>query len=151
MNRELDTVPASDAELFDMLHSLFGIGDFDDSKDILWFRFRMNEIGKLKALRRKRRISLADMALTARYCRRIGEPIDAGWRLCGFIADAKREARRIAVPELTRDVAEAVALERSLPVPDESWIQRLLLARGPHRADVLDEYRQGARRQVPST
>lgn len=143
MNRELDTAPTSDAALFDMLHSLFGIGDFDESADVPWWKFRINEIAKIKAIRRKRNISLADMAMTARYCARHGELVGQSWRLCGFIAEAKREARRIAVPELSAEVTKAIATERALPGPGSvQWVERLLLARGPHRRDVLDEWKR---------
>ena len=141
MNRELEAHPKTDAALFDMLHSLFGVGDFDDSGPVPWFKFRMTEIAKLKAIRKHRGITLADLAMTARYCLQHKERVDQTWQLCGFIADAKREARRIAVPELSKQVSAALECERTSPGPDSStWIERLLLTRGPFRREVLDEW-----------
>lgn len=142
MNRSFDTVPTSDAQLFDMLHSLFGIGNFDEQSE-QWFRFRINETAKLRAIRGRRGISLADFAMTARYCRRQRLMISDSWQVCGHIADAKREARRIGVPELSREVAEAIASERALPGPEaDQWVERLLLARGPARREVIDQWKR---------
>ena len=139
MNREMETKPANDAALFDMIHSLFGVGDFDDSEP--WYKFRLREIAKLRAIRKAHGISVAEMATTAVYCKRHGEVIKQTWQLRGFIADAKREARRIAVPELSAEVSAALEQERALPGPDSAtWIQRLLLTRGPFRRGVLDEW-----------
>lgn len=153
MNRELEAQPKTDAQLWDMLHSLLGVGNFDDSGSDPWFHFRMTEIAKLKAMRRKRRISLKELADVARYCVQHGERVDASWQLCGFMADAKREARRIAVPELSKQVSEALACERTSPGPDSpTWIERLLLTRGPFRREVLDEWlknRKSNNKEIP--
>ena len=144
MNHYLDAQPKNDAELFDMLHSLFGIGDWNE--DMPWWRHRATEIAKIRAIRRRRQISIADFAMTARYCVRNREKITESWQLCGFIADAKREARKLAVPELSRQVSEAIASERALPGPDSAtWIERLLLTRGPYRQVVLDQWRETRR------
>jgi len=150
VNRALEVQPKSDAALFDMLHSLFGIGNFDEDA-VQWFQFRMREIAKLKAIRKRRSITLADYAMTARYCQRHQEQVKESWQLCGFIADAKREARRIAVPELSQEIHAALEAERALPGPDSAtWIERLLLTRGPFRRDVLDEWKQ-SRTATPVT
>ena len=148
VNRQLEAQPKTDAALFDMLHSLFGVGDFDDS-DQQWFKFRMREIAKLKAIRKRRSITLADFAMTARYCHRHHEQVKESWQLCGFIADAKREARRIAVPELSQEVHAALEAERALPGPNSAtWVERLLLTRGPFRRDVLNEWKQSREQAV---
>jgi hypothetical protein len=141
--------PKSDAELFDMLHEIFGIGDFDETGAVPWFRFRIAEIAKLKAIRKRRSITLADYAMTARYCHRHGERVKESWQVCGFIADAKREARRIAVPALSLDISAALEAERALPGPDSAiWVERLLLTRGPFRRDVLNEWKQSREQAV---
>lgn len=135
------TDPTSDGQLLDLLHAAFGVGDFDEAGDVPWWKFRMIELAKLKAIRRRRNISLADFTLAIRYCQRHQVQVSASWQVCGYIADAKREARRIAVPELSAEVNRAIHAERTLPGPDsEAWIERLLLARGPFRRDVLDEW-----------
>jgi hypothetical protein len=143
VNRALEAQPETDAQLFDMLHSLFGIGNFDDSGVEQWWQFRIREIAKLKAIRKRRGISLADLAVTARYCHRHHEQVRESWQVCGFITDAKREARRLAVPALSQEVRDALELERALPGPDSAaWVERLLMTRGPFRRDVVDLWKQ---------
>jgi hypothetical protein len=149
VNRQLEAQPKSDGALFDMLHSLFGIGNFDEAGSVPWFRFRITEIAKLKAIRRRRSITLADYAMTARYCQRHHEQVKETWQVCGFIADAKREARRIAVPELSQEIHAALETERALPGPDSAaWVERLLLTRGLFRREVLDEWKQSREHDV---
>lgn len=149
VNRQLEVQPKTDGALFDMLHSLFGIGNFDESGSVPWFRFRMTEIAKLKAIRKRRSITLADYAMTARYCHRHHEQVKESWQVCGFIADAKREARRIAVPELSQEIHAALEIERALPGPDSAaWVERLLLTRGLFRREVLAEWKQSREQAV---
>jgi hypothetical protein len=149
VNRQLEAQPTGDGALFDMLHSLFGIGDFDEAGSVPWFRFRIVEIAKLRAIRKRRSITLADFAMTARYCHRHHEQVKESWQVCGFIADAKREARRIAVPELSQEIHAALEIERALPGPDSAtWVERLLLTRGLFRRDVLNEWKQSREQAV---
>lgn len=138
-----------DAALFDHLHTLFGIGDYDDDDPKPWFRFRMLEIGKLKALRRKRALSVGDLMLAADYCNKRCIRISASWQLIPHISIAKREHREWLAGQLERELAAVVAHERSLPDPDESWISRLLLARGSIRQDVLNQYREAHHADLP--
>jgi hypothetical protein len=138
-----DWEPQTDAELFDLLHRRLGVGDFDESGQVPWFRYRMTEIAKLKSMRTRRSISLADFALTARYCFWHHIKIEATWQLCEHVAAAKQEARANVVTELATQVWEALAVERTSPGPDSStWIERLLLARGPFRRDVLNKWNE---------
>lgn len=136
----LSREPANDAQLFDMLHSLFGIGDYDDSKQ-QWFEFRMKEIAKLKAIRRRRQVLIGSLALAARYCVYNKISISESYELCQHIDDARRDARRRAVPEITAEIARAVQAERRRHGADsKEWIDRLLRARGSYRREVLDEW-----------
>lgn len=130
--------PTNDAQLFDMLHALFGIGDYDDS--VHWYRFRMLEITKLKAIRKRRQIPLRDMACAARYCYVHHVQIHQSYELCVHIVVAKRDARRRAVPDLDRDIELAVTVARDRG--EGEWASRLLRARGALRQEVLDEWRQ---------
>jgi hypothetical protein len=151
-SRKMMKEPKTDAQLFDMLHELFGIGNFDESGSVPWFRFRITEIAKLKAIRKRRSITLADFAMTARYCQRHQEQVKESWQVCGFIADAKREARRIAVPELSQEIHTALEIERALPGPDSAtWVERLLLTRGLFRREVLDEWKQSREQAAVTT
>lgn len=137
MSRYLHAEPATDAALFDMLHALLGVGDYDDSADVPWFKFRMVEIQKIKVLRRRRGVSLGEFALAARYCYRRRIPVRRSWEVCGYIPAAKKQARASRVSDLAASIATAVENERSRADCDERWVGRLLRAQGPARAEVL--------------
>jgi len=136
-------MPKTDAELFDMLHSIFGMGNFDEMGGVAWFKYRMNEIGKLKAIRKRRQVTLTDLAEAARFCHRHREHVGEMWHLCSFVPAARREAAANRVPDLTLQVEAAIACERALARPvSDAWLSRLLQARGPARKDVLQEWNQ---------
>jgi hypothetical protein len=142
VSRHLLVEPKTDAALFDMMHALLGVGDFDDSGEVPWFKFRMTEIQKIKAMRRKRCISLAEFATAARYCYRRRIPVRHSWEVAGFLDASRKEARAMRVSNLSQEVAEAISNERSRAEPDEAWIRRLLLARGEFRRELLDTWAQ---------
>jgi hypothetical protein len=134
--------PPTDGDLFDLLHRLFGIGDYSDDDKLPWWRFRILEIGKLKAMRRKRRLTVADLMVTAYFCDAHNFHIAAPWQLVNYLPAAKHNQQEWRDHQLERDVAEAIAYERALPEPDYVWADRLLLARGKHREELLAEWRQ---------
>ena len=140
MNPFLLVEPEDEAQLFDMIHGLFGVGDFDDSKDIPWWKVRRAEISKLRGICRKRQISLADMALTARYCYRQRKRIQQSWQLTSYISDAKKDLRNRKIGDLDRLVDEALTEERFRDDTSTEWVGRLLRARGAYRRRVLDEW-----------
>ena len=142
MSRHLFVEPKRDAQLFDMLHGLFGIGDFDDSGPVPWFKFRMVGISKMRAIRKKRQLSFPALAMAARYCYRRHIPIKGVWELVAFIVPAAKAAGRDRVSPLGVEVREAVANERSREDPSPEWVDRLLRARGEFRRDVLDQWEQ---------
>lgn len=145
MNRYLAMEPQTDAELFDMLHGLFGIGDFDEDDERPWHRFRITEISKIKAMRTKRHISLADFALAARYAYRHRMKINNSWQLPPQILEARREAKATAVSDLSQEIQAAIDAESSSGRPDsEWWVERLMRAAGPYRREVLDEWLEHA-------
>ena len=137
-NRHLLAQPTTDAELFDMLHGLLGIGDFDES--VPWFKFRMTEIRKLTAMRKKRRITVKQMAMAGKYCYRHRVAVRESWELRAFIVPAAREAASTRVSELAQEIRSAVENERSRPDPSTAWIGRLLRARGDYRREVLTQW-----------
>lgn len=138
------TIPSQpgDAQLFDQLHTLFGIGDYNEDDGRPWFRFRMLEIGKLKAMRKKRGLTIADLMTAAEYCDRRDIKITAPWQLIGHLFEAKRERRQWEQKAFDREIDDAVVCERSLADHDQTWVDRLLLARGPYRKEVLEQWRE---------
>jgi len=138
VNRYLEVDPSSDAELFDMLRAMFGIGDWMDSDERPYHRFRMVEISKLKALRGKRRIRVEQMVVAARYCFRRRIPIKAPYQLVSYMGEAMYQRSLEQRAELGTRMSQAANDARRLG--QEQWAQRLLLAQGAARQGVLDEW-----------
>lgn len=149
MNRPLDAHPTSDAEVFDMLHSLFGLGDYNDDDDKPWHKYRMVEISKIKAIRLKRRWSFGDFAMVARYCHRHRIPIAKTWDLVPQFGHAKVEL--VADIRTRRDdrVTQAVAMERQLHAEGyEQWVAWLELSSGRGREELLEEWAEFRKRTL---
>lgn len=141
------TDPINDGALFDMLHGLFGIGDFNDStEDQRWFQHRIREIVKIKAIRKRRSITVHDFALAARYCFNHQLPIHESYQICAYVLDAKREKRLRLVSSVAQEVDKAVEIERAKAEPDQQMIDKLLRARATGRQVVLDEWRESHRK-----
>jgi hypothetical protein len=141
VSRHLLTEPKSDAQLFDMLHGLFGIGDYDDASDTPWFKHRMTEVIKIKAIRRKRQVSLREWALAARYAYRTKAPIRQSHDVLFYLDKARKEQRTARVSDLGQQIADAITNERSRgDDASEAWVRRLLLARGDYRRELLQEW-----------
>lgn len=112
--------PETPAELFDLCHELFGIGDFDDDAKAgtPWFKVRGTEIAKLKAIMTARRIEARSMGIAAYFCSTRGIPIKATWELIDHITpalievQAQRRAEAIQDAEDRLNHAIAVALEQ---------------------------------------
>lgn len=132
--------PVTDADLFDLLHRYFGIGDYEWMLDEdPWHKVRMREVAKIKAIRRKRNLRVEDVALLADYCRRHRKRIGKAFDLLEWWPYAVRERtaneRFRTDPELER----ALEIERARPDGTE-WVDRLLRARGPGLRVALDRW-----------
>lgn len=143
-NRYLDMQPRTDAQLFDMLFGLFGIGDYTPGDERPWHRFRMVEISKIKALRRKRRITIDQLTLTARWCYRRRIHITSAFGLTEHIGEALRE--RTLATRHALDERMAAAADRARDLGEADWAQRLLLAQGAYRQPLLDAWREHQQR-----
>ena len=62
--------------------------------------------------------------------------------MISHISIAKRYQREGLGGKLGRALAVAVAHDRAWPDPDQAGVDRLLLARGSIRQDVLNQYRE---------
>lgn len=141
--------PETDAQLFDMLHGLFGFGDFEEDGSEPWHHFRMVEISKIKAIRKKRRWTIPDFVLVARHCADTGVRIDRVWDLLAHYAAAK--AADVANARLRREerVREAIAAELASGLPDSAaWVQRLELSTGRGRLELLEEWESTRQRTL---
>lgn len=142
MNR--DHLPETPAELHDLLQTMFGIGTYDDiASPMPWFRARMTEIAKLKAMLRKRRTTIAEVAVAAWYAHDKGLPVPGAWRLFELIPEAKRAAR-----ETDRTDRESGRLNRrnnavieAMEANEQAWADRLISASDRDIDAVLDQWR----------
>lgn len=133
--------PTNDAELFDLLHQLFGIGDWDadlDSKP--WHKARIAEIGKIKQIRRKRRYSIEDFAYLAQFCYTHHRRITKTFDLLEHWPDALRERTRNARSRIDDEIQAALELEQQRPDGQE-WVERFMLAQGAGRIAALTRWK----------
>jgi hypothetical protein len=132
---------ATDATVFDTLHRLFGVGDFDGD-DSTWPKWRMGQIARIKAYRLKHKVDPFELVEAAHYCRRRNVWIKAHWELYEHLPALNRE--RLQKAELARRadfedaMADAIAIEADKP--DSLWLGRLVRASGPARQEVYDAW-----------
>ena len=141
--------PANDAQLFDRLHALFGFGDWTaqppvDSDGELaaggvpWWKFRGIETAKIKAMRRKRGLSLAELHVAALYCRAHDITVPGpGW-LSTHVRDAWVwwDERVVAGVDAGGEADWEAAVHQEVGNPDPTWRDQLLRASPEMRAEV---------------
>lgn len=133
--------PKTDADLFDLIHQLFGIGDWDADIDKQpWHKVRMTEIGKIKAIRRKRRFSVEDFAYLAQFCYRNRRRITKTFDLLEHWPDALRDRTLNARSRIDNEIQAALELEQQREDGQE-WVERFLLAQGAGRIAALNRWR----------
>lgn len=142
-------VPTTDGQLFDVLHRMFGWGDFDQiaRNDRPWYRVRAEEVAKIKRSRTRRRLTVQQLYETACWCHEQGIYPRTLKGLNMYLLPAEeaareraREARRA---EAEREVEAAIA--REYEIGDErsaAWIERLVRTSGSERDNTLSEWRE---------
>jgi len=112
------------AQLYDLLQTYFGIGDFDDlHEDVPYYKARMNEIGKLKRYLTSRRIDVATMVQAAEYAHTHHVPIIATWQLEEVIPTARQAARGPQGRPLSERLQEAA--QEAVAAGETDWAIRL--------------------------
>lgn len=135
---------ASEAALYDLIRERFGVGDYDDSGDVPWFKARNMEISKLRAQMKRRRVSIEDMVIAVWYADREKRPITAVWQLCQLVRDARKAYREFTTgPGLREQLNEAAAHAHEHGL--DQWAERLYNADLSTGADVLAKYHEGMR------
>lgn len=145
MNQQWERTPISDAQLFDLLSRLFGYGTYDDAvSDTPFWQYRMKEITKVAASRKKANCSLLEATRIAKYCKQTGVAITGPAQLWKYRADARRwwqqqlQAEREA--QLDAELREAIAIE--FENPHSNFLDRMLRASGDYRKEVLAEWKR---------
>jgi hypothetical protein len=141
VTKPFDMHPTTDGEVFQMLHGLFGIGDYDEDDKRPWHKFQTVEVIKIKAIRTKRRWSFGEFADVARYCATRGIPVTKAWDLLQYHAPAMLERANNARRQREAVFQDAVDLELAAGLPDsQEWADRLGLAVGHYREELLEEW-----------
>lgn len=113
------------AEVYDQLQQRFGIGNWDEATSkVPWWKARITEISKLKAMLTRRRVKTSDVLLAADYAERHRVPIRETWELFQVIDAAKRERRQTPT---TTDVQTrlAAAVQEATECGEPAWAARL--------------------------
>jgi len=138
------TAPTTPAELHDLLHEMFGIGNYDDlASTDPWFRARITEISKLRGMLKRRHCTVEEVAIAAEYARETGKPIHAAWQVFILVPDAlmaQREERRQRTLDALRHDVEAAASE-AYELGEHEWADRLMRASENTAATVVDQWR----------
>lgn len=141
-------LPETPAQLYDLLQELFGVGTYDDiASRQPWFRARMTEIARLKAMLRKRRVTVEDVAIAAWFAHDRGIPIPATWRLFGLIAEAKRSARERdrQAAAMEREDRRTAAVVEAFNADEHTWAARLINTSDRDLDAVIDQWRSRSR------
>lgn len=147
--------PSTDGQLWDYVHRLFGVGDWDEqASDVPFWKYRSKEVMKVAAKRKKLKVEVGDLANAADYCKAHRIDIrNVAW-LYQYLPDSRRwmSERERALSEAALDelIAEAVDLERELISSHEYveregpefWTDRLIRARGEHRREVYESWKE---------
>lgn len=133
---------STDAEVFDALHSAYGVGKQEPGEP--WFKFRARQIGMLRRIRVARKLEPDDLMKALEYARGNGRDLRHVMALVDLVPEARAWVRRQETAaqeaELDRQVGDAVTweLERD---PDSEWAQHLIRSAGPARARLYAEWR----------
>jgi hypothetical protein len=138
--------PTTDAQLFDLVHELFGIGDWDRDLDAkAWHQVRGAEIAKVKAIRKRYNYSIPELAELARFVHDRQYRVAKTWDMLSHYGEFRRvRARERADNErrrLDQDYELALETERGRLDGDE-WVTRLLVSTGIGREEVLRKWHE---------
>jgi len=139
-----DVAKWSYTKLFEHLQEYLGVGDFsgEPSEYRAWM---MKQVGQMKRVMIRRRVSNEEMLMCARYCKahRIQPESTAG--LLYHIVPAKKWDMGRRKHDLDEHIAEAVDMEQERALSDEEasrWVDVLLRATGDKKEEVLAEWRR---------
>ena len=135
--------PETEAELYDLLQEMFGIGTYDEAVGSqAWHRARMVEVMKIKGLCRRRRASVKQVAIAAWYAKQNRLPIRHSVRLFALIPEAMRaynaELRATEREAQERELNQAIVT--AMRTGRQDWADRMMRASGKDVRGVLDEW-----------
>lgn len=129
-------------ELYDLLQTLFGIGDFDDGAG-LWYQSRGIEVGKLTAMLKARHCTAEEVAEAAHYAAAQRIPVTQSWQVFNLVPEAKH-AHRLALSTTATEALQqdrAASIRQALDLHDSAWAERLMRTPDAHLEQVLEEWK----------
>lgn len=134
----------TEAELYDHLQRTFGIGDWDEATATMpWWRFRANEIAKLKAMLKRRGATVEQVYAAAEYAQEEGRAVRATYQLFALIPEAmtarRNKARAADAARAAAEIEEAMA--EAMDEGNHEWVDRFLRVSPSEAAAVITEWR----------
>lgn len=132
------------ADLYDYLQRTFGIGNWDEATSTMpWWRFRLTEIAKLKAMLKKRGATPEHVITTAEYAIEQRRSIFATYQLFLLIPEAmaaqRAQARTDRNAQLNLGIEEALA--EAIALGETQWAERFMRASAAEAQIVINEWR----------
>lgn len=143
--------PTTPGQLYDLLHTWFGFGVYDEDDPDPWYMARAVEVGKLGRLINGRRTSVRQMHITAKYCRdhkvALRGPAGLFFHMQPAL-DAHRNAQAEAKAAETRaEIEAAIEWEREHRPDSDRWLGQLLRAQDPEaQKEVLHRWKLSRQR-----
>lgn len=134
----------TDGELFDLLCKDFGVGDWDESTGEPHWKWRANEVAKVRRVREAREVKVEHLMMAAAYAKANGIDIrDATWLYRYIIPAIRAENVSAGLEEnaqLELDISTAVT--EAISAGEMDWIARLTNANGTtNRTEALNAWR----------
>lgn len=116
------------AELYDLLQRDWGLGNYDDVAVPVpeFWKARMSEVSKLKAMLKRRRCTPQEVALASAYAKSQRKTISAAWQVFELVPEAIRASLQEEKVS-KRSLLTAAAVEAS-NAGQVDWAQRLFAA-----------------------
>lgn len=138
---------SAEGKLFDRLHQRFGIGTMLTEDEEPW-RMRAREIAKIRAMVKKRGVSLESLNETVDYLIATDKTITQSWELFSAVPDAKRWKREQPVVTPVRERLEAAATE-AFEMGEGDWVYRLTAASDDAAEYVLADWSEWKQDRIP--
>lgn len=142
----MPVTPQNATELFEFLQERFGVGDYDESSNLPYFRYRMNQVSRINSMCTKRRVSIEDLYVAAQYAAERRIVIRGPFDLLKHIAPAKRALRAPRGADAAAALIAAVQEANRLGMTD--WAARLYATAPSAATDVLNDFEQAKKEAI---
>ncbi|GAB3863253.1 hypothetical protein GCM10028801_30440 [Nocardioides maradonensis] len=134
----MPVTPKSATELFDYLQERFGIGTWDETSDVPFFKYRSLEAGKINSICKRRRTSVEELFMAAQYAADQRMVIRQPFDLLKLIAPARRAQK----PKRGEDMVQALlmATKEAVALGMQDWASRLYSTSPSGAPGVLAEF-----------